>query len=486
LDLAEVVLMLKAAGVEDLAAFRWLEPPNPHSLTDAQTLLSDLGALDGAGRITELGRTMLAFPLHPRYSRMLLAAEQFGCVRQAALIAALTQGRDLLVRNAGREVESLRDDLFGGKAPSDFWVWLRAWNYAAEHDFRVDVCRKAGIHAQTARQVGPLRDQFLAIAAQEGLRTEAASAPDDAVQKCILTGFPDRVARRLDSGTLRCELVHKRRGNLARESVVQSSPLLVAAEVREVEGQDKALTTILSMATAIEPAWFGELFPADVATDKRVYYDAATRRVYAEESLRFRDLALTTRRIEPPPADEAARLLTAEVLAGRLALKLWDDAVEQWILRLNLLGRWCPELALPAIGESERRELIEQVCHGANSYKDIKEREVLPGVRGWLSAAQLELREKHAPARIDFPNGSPAQVVYVADGSPYVAAKIQQLYGLRATPKIAMNRTPLLIHILAPNMRPVQITKDLAGFWREQYARVKRELQPRYPKHEWR
>jgi ATP-dependent helicase HrpB len=131
LDLAEIVLTLKAADVDDLRKFRWLEKPDEISLAHAEELLEDLGAVGHDKKITGIGRKMLAFPLHPRYARMLLAAQEFGCVRQACLVAALTQGRDLLLRHCGREVESTREDLLGEKASSDFWILMRAWNYAA-------------------------------------------------------------------------------------------------------------------------------------------------------------------------------------------------------------------------------------------------------------------------------------------------------------------------------------------------------------------
>src|SRR5208282_3010866 len=262
--------------------------------------------------ITEVGRKMLAFPLHPRYARMLQAAQEYGCVHQACLVAALTQGRDLLLRNVGREVESAREDLFGEKASSDFWILMRAWNYALKNQFRLDVCRKLGIHAVTARQVGPLLEQFLRIAKDEQLDTKPREVKDEALQKCILIGFSDRVARRLDQGTLRCELVHNRRGVLARESAVQHSQLFVTAEVREVEGRE--VNTILSLATAIEPEWLRELFPDDLKSELHVQFDATAKRVQAAEMVRFRGLALSAKRVDPPPADAAARLLADEII----------------------------------------------------------------------------------------------------------------------------------------------------------------------------
>jgi ATP-dependent helicase HrpB len=499
LDLAEVVLTLKAAGVEELRTFRWLEPPDEKGLSNAEELLTDLGALTRAGgvpvpgsvpagfsalRITDLGRRMLAFPIHPRYSRMMLAARDYNCVYQAALVAALTQGRDLLLRNVDRHTSELRSDLLGEKASSDFWILMRAWIYASKNQFRLDACRKLGIHAVTARQVAPLLDHFLSIARREGLDTTQAEIKDESLQKCVLIGFSDRVAHRLDQGTLRCEMVHGRRGVLARESVVQHSPLIVAAEIREVEG--KEINTILSLATAIELDWLRELFPEDLQSELRVSFDTTAKRVLAAELQRFRGLALSARRVEPPPAEVAAGLLADEILAGRLILKDWDHALEQWILRLNLLSQWCPEFELPRIGQEDRRHLLEQVCHGAYSYKEVKDREAKRIVKSWLSSAQQELLEKHAPERVTLSNGRTPKLTYEPDRPPHIALRIQELFGVTQAPAVALGRAPVLVHILAPSMRPVQVTQDLANFWREQYPKIKSELQRKYPKHEWR
>jgi ATP-dependent helicase HrpB len=502
LDLSEVVLNLKAAGVEDLRKFRWLEAPDEQGLADAEELLSDLGALRLADAsaapdpekptasllttITPIGRKMLAFPLHPRYARMLLAAHDYGCVYQACLVAALTQGRDLLLRNIDRETSRHREDLLGEKAGSDFWILMRAWSYAAKNEFRLNACKRLGIHSVTAAQVSPLFKQFLDLARKEKLDTEPKEIKDEALHKCILIGFSDRVGKRIDSGTLRCDMVHGRRGVLARESVVQSSPLLVTAEIREVEGKDKTVNTILSLATAIEEKWLWELFPDEISGAPRVFFDATTKRVYAEEQLRFRDLVIGTRRVDPPPSGPAAQLLAQEILAGRLVLNGWDHAAEQWVLRLNLLAQTCPDLQLPHIGEEERRHLIEQFCEGALGYKDIKDKPVVGLLKSWLNSQQQSLLDKHMPERLSLSNGKTPKVVYEKGNPPHIALRIQELYDVNATPRIGMNRLPVLVHILAPNMRPVQITQDLGGFWREQYPKVKQELQRKYPKHQWR
>ncbi len=510
LDLAEVVLTLKASGVEDVHGFRWLEPPERKSLERAETLLKDLGALERVepGALTPLGRRMLAFPVHPRYSRMLIAARERGCVRPVALLAALTQTRNLLTRGEGRGVEEAREETLGGEHESDFFLLMRAWRFAENSRFDAGRCRRLGIHALAARQAGELFEQFLEIAAKSergsrnaegtepegagtGIGTRAASSED--IRRCILAGFSDQLARRLDQGTLRCQLVGgNRRGVLARESAVQKATLLVAGEVREVQSRDE-LTTLLSLATAVEEDWLREMFPGDFSSDEEVFFDSEARRVVVRRQRRFRDLPLAESiSVEDVPIEGAAALLAEEVVAGRCPLKNWDAAVEQWIARLNALAVWMPELGLPPIGAEDRRSLIEQICYGATTYKAIKERAVWPGVRAWLSPAQGAWVEQYAPERIELTTSRgprKAKLVYPEPGDgapPVLAARIQELYDITGGLKVAAGRVAVTIQVLAPNQRPIQVTSDLANFWRESYPKIKQELQRKYPRHEWR
>ena len=181
-DLAEVVLTLKASGIEDVSTFEWLEKPNPKSLENTLTLLTDLGALDHTGRLTEVGKKMVSFPMHPRYARMLLAGGEYDCVRQACLIAALTQGRSILQRNKGKETRGNRDDLLGEDDSSDFKRLMRAWSFADQNGYRVDACRKLGVHAGAARQVKPLYERFMKIAGKEGLKINSRAPTDEGGQ----------------------------------------------------------------------------------------------------------------------------------------------------------------------------------------------------------------------------------------------------------------------------------------------------------------
>jgi ATP-dependent helicase HrpB len=276
---------------------------------------------------------------------------------------------------------------------------------------------------------------------------------------------------------------------LARESVVQNSPLLVVTEVHEIQsgtGKDKELNVLLTMATAIQKEWLRELFPGDFSEAQAVVYDTTQRRVFGEKRTQFRDLVLEAGRMEDVPLDEAARILAEEVLAGRCVLKHWDEAVEQWILRVNWLHEWMPDLGIPTIGGDDRKALVEQICHGATSYKEVKDKPVWPVVKAWLSGQQQGWVEEYTPERIELPGGRKAKVTYATDGPPTLAARIQDLYGVKEGLWIAQRRVPVRIEVLAPNQRPVQVTENLATFWRETYPKLKLELQRKYPKHEWR
>ena len=485
LDLAEVVLTLKASGVIDVKNFRWLEAPEARALEGAELLLADLGAIDGAsGAITPLGRRMLAFPVHPRYARMLLAAQDYGCVKTAALIAALTQGRDLLLHGQSERAPDHED----GDEQSDFFRLMRLWREAQRCRFNVERCRKLGVNAQAARQVAPLYEQFVRIAAEEELDVSEKPLDKTALQRCLLLAFPDHLAKRMDSVSQRCELVHGRRGVLARESTVKA-PLFIAAEIREVESgpsKERNLNVILSLATAVREEWLQESFPDGFSEKRAVVYDPAQRRVVARLEERFRDLLLNEVGNEQPPAEEAASILAREVVAGRLALENWDDAVEQWIVRVKRLREWMPDLALPTIGEADRLVMIEHLCHGAFSYSEIKNRPVLPVVKSWLSRQQQAWVDEYAPDRIRLPRGRMIKINYSVDRPPTIAARIQDLYGIVDGLWIASRRIALRIEILAPSNRPVQVTENLAAFWRDTYPQLKQQLQRRYPKHEWR
>lgn len=485
-DLCETLLLLRASGWGDAADFPWFESPEPRSLERARTTLTDLGALGPDGELTELGRRMAAFPAHPRHARMLLAAAELGCVSEVARIAGLAQGRDILLRNVDVQTEAARDEV--PCAPgSDLLLRLALLDRAAELRFETDACDQLGIHAQGAMQADRAARQFLRIAQAQGLPTNATPADPAAVRRCLLVGLSDRLAVRLDAGTLRCAVVHGRRGELRRETCVREARLLVAAEMEEVQARGE-VTTFLSLATAVEEDWLRELFPADFTEVSAVRYDPAQRRVVTRLERRFRDLVLDAVERDDAPSDAASRLLANEVIAGRLELERWDSQVDAWIRRVNFAARHCPELAIPPLDEAGRRMIIEDLCAGATAYRDIRDKPVLPAVRGWLTHEQAIALDAYCPERIVLPRKKhPAKIEYTDDGEAEIEATVQELYDFPGSKlRVCQGKVPLVVCIQSPARRTQQRTRDLDAFWKGSYELVKKELRGRYPKHEWR
>jgi ATP-dependent helicase HrpB len=319
---------------------------------------------------------------------MLIAAAEYGCVYDACLIAALTQGRDLVLRRPDPNVESSREDLFGDiadKGTSDFEILIRAWNFAEANQFRMDALRQHGIHAVTARQVGPLLEQFARIAKNTGLDSQRFTQNKDALRKCILIGFSDRVARRVDEGTLRCALVHGRRGTLAKESVVRNSSLLVAAEVREIGGRQGDVNTILSLATAIPIDWLQELFPNDMQSALQVEFDRQST-VQPKRS-RFRDLAVfgngsNRRRLMRP---RCCRGNCRAVCSCRVGITGWHSGCTAESA-VGMVRNCCFRQSRTTIDGIS----WSKFCLGQGA-ADLKDLDVRSAVKSWLSAEQRRL-----------------------------------------------------------------------------------------------
>jgi ATP-dependent helicase HrpB len=482
-DLSEVLLTLKAAGFTSMESIRWLDAPQPAAILKAETLLRDLGAVDHAGEITPLGRRMLAFPTHPRYARMLLAAQEFGCVRAVALMAALTQSRPLLLRT-DRKTEEERQDLFGGGG-SDFLVMARAFRWAEKNDFRADRCRQLAVHGEAAKQTGRVFQQFLSLAEAQGLDVDAPAAPDENLARCILAGFADQVARRKGSGTNLCDIVHGRRGLLSKESAAAESRLLVAAEISEIGQGSGEVRVQLSMATAIDEQMLRDLFPGDFTDRNDHIFDTSVNRVVRRTEKMFRDLVLESIHRDAQPCEEAAKVLAAHLAEGDLPLPTWKEEAEEWMQRVQWLAHHHPELGLPSFDEAERHTAMEHWCEGAVGYREVKDRPALPALQMLLSPAQRSALDRLAPERHELPAGRKARLLYKATGQVTMSASIQDLFGVTAAPRLAGGKAEVTIEILAPNRRPIQITRDLESFWKETYPGIRPELSRRYPKHLW-
>ena len=485
-DLSETILLLLSSGWGEAASFPWYEKPDDKALQRALTVLADLGAVDAQGKLTPLGRRMSVFPAHPRYARMLLAAGDLDCVYEVCRIAGLAQGRDILFRKVDDRTENARDSV-EQEDGSDFFPRLALLQRAVEMKFDADACDRFGVHGQAARQADQAARQFLRLAEGQGLPVSDRVADPAAIRRCLLLGFSDRLAVRLDAGTLRCALVHGRTGELRRESSIRNAKLLVAAEVDEIQARG-GVTTYLSLATAVEESWLQELFPDEFSTVNQVRYDASQRRVVTRVERRFRDLVLEAKERDDAPSDAASRLLAEEVAAGRLELEKWDAPVDAWIRRVNFLSKHCPELGIPPFDEAARRMVIEEVCAGAVAYRDIRERPVFGVVRGWLTHEQAMALESYCPEKIVLPRKKhPARIEYTEDGQAEIEATVQELYDFPGSKlRVCLGKVPMVVCIQSPARRTQQRTTDLDAFWKGSYEGVKKELRGRYPKHEWR
>ncbi|MDZ4788194.1 MAG: ATP-dependent helicase HrpB [Blastochloris sp.] len=484
-ELSEALLQLKGTGVVSLHHFPWVEKPSEESLQKALTLLCDLGALDQEEKLTPLGRRMLVFPMHPRYSRMLIEAGKLDCVRAVCTVAALAQSKPILRRRSGKQVEDRRDDFLGDERDSDFFIQMKAWRFAVENRFDFKACERMGVDVQAARQIEELADYFTATARRLGLPVNENDIHEVHLRKCVLAGFADQVACRLDKGSLRCQLVHGRKGELARESVVRDHECLVITEISEIQDSRGELKTLLTQASGIKREWLSELFPEAIHKRLDVFFDETLRRAQTRETECYHDLVLASRvRDEAPPVD-AARLLSEQVLKGKCLLTGWNERMDQWVLRIDFLRKIMPELEMPCFGLEEKQSFIESLCHGARSYKEIKDRELWTQALDWHSSTQRSWLEDFAPERSALAGGYKAKVTYALQEPPSISVKIQDLFGQKENPRIASGKVALVIKILAPNFRPVQVTTDLTSFWRDSYPNLKVELQRRYPKHKW-
>lgn len=487
-DLSETLLMLAAAGIKNPNTFPWFEGPSDQALQRASDLLRDLAAVNGQGGITSVGQQMARFPLHPRYARLLIEGAKNGVLHEVALIAASSQGRpfyrasrdDRTRREQIRQIEEQVDER------SDCFAQIKAWELARDAKFNPDKCGQLGIHGAAARQAGQVAQQLIQLAERQRLQNQSSADYESAICKSLLAAFSDHLSLRNDSGTRRCKMVHGRSGELRRESLVDA-PLFIATEIEEREVR-REVTVLLGGATAIESTWLDELFPNDFSEGTFTVYDPKSRRVESRTERRFRDLVLSSADRGEPDYDKAAELLSAEVVAGRLVLKNWDAAVESWIQRVNFVAKHCPETEIAPIDDEARQLLIEQICHGALSYKDIKDRPVLNAVKEWISPEQQYYIDAYAPAEMELPRRKrPAKIRYEADGRAFIASKLQDFYDVSGNSlKVANGQVSLLVELLAPNGRPAHLTDDLDGFWEGAYQHVRKDLAGRYPKHEWR
>jgi ATP-dependent helicase HrpB len=301
--------------------------------------------------------------------------------------------------------------------------------------------------------------------------------------RCILAGFPDRVVRRRAPGSPRGVMVGGTGVVLDAQSVVRDAELFVAVEVEGGARTEAELR--VRVASAVERAWLAQMFPHALRTVDGLDFDQEHERVVRRRRELFHDLVLAERTDADVDRAAAGAVLAAAARRDPPHAAGLGASARAFLARLCFLQRWMPELDLPADLDAFLADTVAALCDGKRSFAELRRADLLGALHGLLSRRQLQALERDAPAHFTLPTGRAVPIAYEPDRPPAFAARIQEVFGLRATPRLAAGRVPLVIQLLAPSQRPMQITDDLESFWRNTYPQVRKELRGRYPRHAW-
>jgi ATP-dependent helicase HrpB len=454
-DLAPLALDLAQWGVADPASLSFLDLPPAAHLAEGRALLKSLGAVDPRGNITALGKKMAALPMHPRLSAMLVGSMATGQGALACTLAAILSERDLLPRGSGTVSDS---DLLD----------------------RLDALAERR-DPQASRTVERLAAYF-----RNALGVEGTGGHGDAsaVGELLLMAYPDRVARERTPGSGRYLMTNGSGARLSRRSNLRSQPFIVAVEVEGggAEGE-------IHMASAVTLDAVRAGCAGAVTRERRVFWDDREGRVVAREEERLGAVVLSERAVTPERGEVGQALLGGVLSGPGLSGLNWSDEARQFQNRVNFLRRVLPEEGLPdlsdrALAESLDRWLLPYL-DGVRSLAHLARVDLREPLKGMLEWRQQKLVDDEAPTHLKVPSGSRIALEYPAEGDPFLAVKLQEMFGLAETPRVARGRVPVVIHLLSPARRPIQVTSDLKSFWNGAYREVCKELKGRYPKHPW-
>ncbi len=454
-DLAEALLGLHALGIADPSALEWFDTPPESALKGAEKLLRQLGALDANGAMTTLGRRMVDLPLHPRLARLVLAGEAEGIADTARLAAALLESGDLAARaNLDRREGG------GASLPCDLLPRLDAYREAEAADFHAGALRAASLDPGTVHRARLARRSL-------GDAKDTSSDSETALRRALLLAYPDRVASRGEGRSVRmCE---------GGGAVLDPSSRVKADLLLALDADAKGNSVSIRLASALEPEWLLEAFPDRLREEDAFDFNEAKGRVERASGLWYGEACLDATRKAAEPGDEAA----AAMLAERF-LRKPSEAFAALLDRLAYLARARPELGLP-----ERDALRARLAQrGALGVSTLKELEALDWSWAFGEAFGPDLARKAdqlAPAFVQLPKRR-VQVNYGGE-RPWIESRLQDFLGMKEGPSVAGQ--PLVLHLLAPNYRAVQVTTDLAGFWHKAYQELRPALSRRYPRHLW-
>jgi ATP-dependent helicase HrpB len=453
-DLAPLALDLAAAGVRDPAELRWLDPPPAAAFAEARTLLVQLGALDRAGGFTPHGAAMTRLGLHPRLSHMVMRASELGARDTACELAALLTERDLLRRGEGVPEADIRTrlDLLRGTVE--------------RHDVDREALRRARAEVAVCR------------------RHAGRVAPGGDVPSIgVLLGFayPDRIAQRRRGSDGRF-LLRNGLGAFLDPQGLSGEGFLV---VPELDGKSPESRILVAAPIALEDIrrWFAD----DLDTEDSVAWDGASRTVLTRRQERLGAIVLRDSALRNPDPAAVTRALLEGVRREGLGVLPWDQGarrIRERITFVRTLAPEWPDVSDAALVESLEVWLGPRVT-GLGRLADLGRTDLGEALLGLLSWEQRARLERMAPTHVEVPSGSRIPVDYAMPEAPVLAVRLQEMFGLGETPRIGGGAVPLTLHLLSPAGRPVQVTRDLAGFWRTTYFEVRKDLRGRYPRHAW-
>jgi ATP-dependent helicase HrpB len=479
-DLCEAALTLRSAGLGTLEQVAWLSPPPTAHALAAEELLRLLGAVDPAGKLTDVGRRLAELPLPPRLGRLLVEGERRGAGEEAALIAALVGERDIRSSartgfGGGRDARSA-----GPSGPSDLLELAQCFGEAEATGFAAHRVRSLGLEPRAVEAVSRARRQIARVVRNRSAPPADSEALDTALLAAVLAAFPDRVARRRKPGERELVLANGRTARLSEQSVVHEAWLMVAVDAEEQPGRP----TIVRSASAVSENLLLELCGDAIEMREELTWSPERERVETTASMRLGAIVLDESRSPATPSPDVARVLVAAALDVPTRF-LKSEAALRLAVRLRLLAEHFPEAGFAPDPTQTLEHALRAAAADARSFAELEALGWLALVTAELSPEQRRLLENEAPERLRLRGGRNVTVQYESGRAPFVESRLQDFFGSAAGPQILGGRVPLTLHLLAPNQRAVQVTTDLAGFWQRHYPGIRRELMRRYPRQAW-
>ena len=464
-DLCSLLLDLAQWGVSDPWELSWLTPPPSGTVGQARELLTRLGAFDAHGRLTPHGRQMGELPLHPRLAHMLLKSVALNCTRLACDLAALLSERDLLRTPVARQADvRLRLDLLYGQ--------------------RVQVGGESADRRAIERIKRTARQWEQQLQRVVGIRPLKENVDLDHAGRLLAIAYPDRIAQRQKGSEARYVLSNGRGALFAQPEPLAAEPYLVIAELDA--GWQWAR---IDLAAPVSQTDIEELYAGEVMVSEAVAWDERAHAVRAARQRRFGALVLTEEGLSTPDPSLIAAALMDGVRRTGLERLAWTPELQDWRMRVRFLRRleaanspW-PDLSDERLAETLEEWLGPYVV-GMTTLERVQRMDLRLPLRALLSRSQQDALDRLAPTHVIVPSGSHIRVNYAED-VPVLAVRLQEMFGCKDTPRIANGMVPVMLHLLSPAKRPVQVTKDLASFWGKTYPEVRKELRGRYPKHHW-